>query len=281
MTRIKAIGQLCRIDDEGYIINEADLSKINLKFKDAVQVTIEHFLTFLPNDIHSLYIRGSVPRGLGIEGISDLDTIAITYTKSEELNLDWVDQAEVEINQKFSWLNGVEMSFFHLNDMDQLHRFSIIPFMLKTHSVCVYGEDLKDNLPDYKPDKSLANDHVINIMSQINQAKIDLDGNEDIKDIKDCCEWIMKIIVRTGLALVIVEENTYTRDLYPSYKLFSKHYPQKENEMRKALAYAINPISNSEEIVEFLNHFGEWLVHEAERWLNVYNESKDTHLPLK
>ena len=43
----------------------------------------------------------------------------------------------------------------------------------------------------------------------------DLQDNSDREDIKDCCKWIMKIIVRAGLALVITKENTYTRDLYP------------------------------------------------------------------
>lgn len=83
-----------------------------------------------------------------------------------------------------------------------------------------------------------------------------------------------------GGALVIVQEQSYTRDLFPAYELFSKHYPKKEKEMRTALWYAINPLSISEEILKFLDHFGNWKETETEKWLEVYNPTRAMHLPL-
>ncbi len=69
------------------------------------------------------------------------------------------------------------MSFFHIDHICNTTRFSIIPFMIKTHSICVYGEDLRDQLPSFKADKSLANEHIINLKNNIEQAKEDLRGN--------------------------------------------------------------------------------------------------------
>ncbi|PAE39072.1 hypothetical protein [Bacillus sp. 7884-1] len=83
----------------------------------------------------------------------------------------------------------------------------------------------------------------------------------------------MKIIVRAGIALVIVEENLYTRDLFLAYKIFAKHYPEKELEMKKALLYAIEPITNVEELLYFLNEFGEWIIKESDKWLQIHNPS--------
>lgn len=143
MRDIKQIGQLCRVDNNGFIINDANLNKVNAAFNEAIHETIERYLSFFPKEILSIYIRGSVPRGLGIEGISDLDTIAITYSHPNTLDLDWVDQAEKEIDQQFSILNGIELSFYHLEQILDIKQFSIIPFMLKTHSICVYGKNLK------------------------------------------------------------------------------------------------------------------------------------------
>lgn len=80
----------------------------------------------------------------------------------------------------------------------------------------------------------------------------------------------MKIIVRAGLALVITKANTYTRDLYPAYKLFSEYFPEKESNMKKALEYAITPIIDTNLLLSFLNEFGTWMVSEAEKWLKSY-----------
>ncbi len=73
----------------------------------------------------------------------------------------------------------------------------------------------------------------------------------------------MKIIVRAGLALVIDRENQYTRDLYPAYKIFSKHYPEKEAQMKQALKYAIEPVINADDVIAFLDDFGNWMILES------------------
>ncbi|MDY7224165.1 hypothetical protein [Halalkalibacterium halodurans] len=80
------------------------------------------------------------------------------------------------------------------------------------------------------------------LKQQIIRAKEDLLDNEDRADIIDCCIWIMKLIVRAGLALVIEKEHRYTRDLYPAYQIFAKHYHEKGAEMKQALQYAIAPV---------------------------------------
>ncbi len=281
MTEIKEIGSLCSLDDKGYIINQSDHKKINNKFQEVIRLINESCLSALPKEIHSIYIRGSVPRGLDIKGVSDVDVIIITYSDPEELDLEWVEDSEQFIDQKFSFINGVELGFSPLSEVKESKYCSMIPFILKTYGVCIYGQNLISKLPDYKPDSSLANEHLIHLKPLIDKAKYDLTGNDDIEDIKDCCSWIMRIIVRAGGVLVIVQEQSYTRDLYPAYKLFSKHYPEKEPEMRTALWYAINPLSSSEETLKFLDRFGRWIESETEKWLDVYNPTRKMHLPLR
>jgi len=49
------------------------------------------------------------------------------------------------------------------------------------------------------------------------------------------CAWMMKRMVRTGFELVMAKEQCFTRDLYPCYEMFSKHYPEKSSDMLAAL----------------------------------------------
>ncbi|GIN84461.1 nucleotidyltransferase [Heyndrickxia sporothermodurans] len=274
MTNIKNIGHVCPTDDNGYILNDSSLKKVKPEFLKIIVEATEHYKTNLGLDLHSVYIRGSIPRGMGINGVSDLDTIAITNKDINDIDLKWVNKSELELNKKFDNVTGVEFNFYHIDDVLETTRFSIISFMIKTYSVCVYGEDLSIYLPSYKADKTLGNEHLFNLKSQIEQAKEDLDGNNDIEDILDCCVWIMKIIVRAGFALVIEEENKYTRDLFPAYKIFSKYYPEKEAEMKQALKYAIKPVADKNEIIDFLDEIGSWIVNESEKWLQVHNPKK-------
>lgn len=118
------------------------------------------------------------------------------------------------------------------------------------------------------------------MQGQIKNACDDLQDNSDREDIKDCCKWIMKIMVRAGLALVITKENTYTRDLYPAYKRFSEYFPDKESDMRRALEYAITPIIDTNVLLLFLNEFGTWMVSEADKWLQFYNPTRELNMKI-
>jgi hypothetical protein len=280
LTHIKNIGRFCPTDNNGYILNDSNLKKVKPEFLKVIEEVIENNQTHLGLDLHSIYIRGSIPRGLGINGVSDLDIIAITNKKTNDIDLKWVDKVEQELNKKFNCINGVEFSFYCIEDILETTRFSIIPFMIKTHSVCVYGEDLTVRLPNYKADKTLGNEHLVNLKKQIEQAKEDLEGNTDIEDILDCCGWIMKIIVRAGFALVIEEENQYTRDLYPAYKIFARYYPEKEPEMKQVLQYAIEPVENPKEIINILDKMGNWMINESEKWLQVHNPNKVSNMEI-
>ncbi|AKG05252.1 hypothetical protein AAV35_010965 [Salimicrobium jeotgali] len=280
MNEIKKIGTLCPLDTQGYIINQAAPAYIDNKFLEVIELINKSCLSALPGEIHSIYLRGSVPRGAEVEGVSDVDLIVVTYFNPENLDLDWTEETTRYINEKYSFINGVELGFSPLGEVREHEYCSMIPFILKTYGVCVYGENLISELPDYKPDSSLANEHLFRLSTLIDRAKHELEGNEDTEDIEDCCSWIMRIIVRAGGALVIIQEEAYTRDLYPAYELFSKHYPEKEKEMRTALWYAINPSSDSGEIKKFLDCFGNWIEEETENWLDIYNKERKIHLPL-
>lgn len=263
LTQIKNIGQFCPTDNRGYIINDTSLKNIQPGFHKVIEEVVNAYDFHLKDQLHSIYIRGSVPRGFGIEQVSDLDTIAVTTKDITDVDLAWVDQVQNHLESDFDIVSGVEFAVFSIDEILFADNTSIIPFIIKTHSICVYGKDLIPSIPDYKADNLLAGFHLNPLENQIQTAKYDLKDNDDIEDILDCCVWIMKIIVRAGLALVIEREHKYTRDLYPAYQLFSRHYPEKENDMRQAVQYAVNPVEEPDRIISFLNTFGNWMIHES------------------
>lgn len=84
MTTIKEIGSLCMTDKEGYIINHSNKNKINPIFLPIIDDVIHIYSTYLRNDLYSVYIRGSIPKG-----IADLDSIAIVKQDPNNLQLSW------------------------------------------------------------------------------------------------------------------------------------------------------------------------------------------------
>ncbi|MEY8347293.1 nucleotidyltransferase [Bacillus cereus] len=264
MSIIKKIGRFCPVDDTGYIINDSHINKIQPVFLEVIKEVKNTCFQSLQDDLHSIYIRGSVPRGIGIEGIADIDTIILVRKDPKILDLERIESIEQQLLTKFDCISGVELSFYNVEEIIHSTHFSFISFMIETHGVCIFGEDIRSQLPKYKVSQELAREHLIYLQSQIEQACEELIHNKGRDDIIDCCRWIMKIVVRAGLALTIDKEGLYSRDLYPAYELFSRHFPGQEQNMRRALQYAINPIDDIKEILAFLDDFGGWMIKLAD-----------------
>ncbi len=264
---IKKIGHFCLVDETGYIINDAHINKIQPAFLEVIQEVKNTCFQSLQDDLHSIYIRGSVPRGIGIEGIADIDVIILVRKAPKDIDLEWSENIEQQLLQKFNSISGVELSFYDVEEVLHSNRFSFISFMIQTHGICIFGEDIRPRLPKYKVSKELAYEHLNHLQAQVEQACEELIHNKGREDIEDCCRWIMKIVVRAGLALTIDKAGLYSRDLYPAYELFSKHFPEQEHNMRRALRYAVNPIDDIIEILAFLDNFGGWMITEADYYL--------------
>lgn len=50
--------------------------------------------------------------------------------------------------------------------------------------------------------------------------------------------------------------------------------------MKQALKYAIAPIENPNEIIDFLDGFGNWMINESEKWLKVHNPKKVSKMDI-
>ncbi|MBO1581653.1 nucleotidyltransferase [Bacillus sp. XF8] len=268
MSIIKKIGRFCPVDGTGYIINDSHINNIQPVFLRVIQEVKDICFRLLQDDLHSIYIRGSVPRGIGIKGIADIDTIILVRKDPKKIDLEWIESVEQQLLQKFDCISGVELSFYDVEEVIHSAHFSFISFMIQTHGVCIFGEDIRPRLPKYKVSKELAYEHLIHLQAQIEQAREELIHNEGREDIKDCCRWIMKIVVRAGLALTIDREGLYSRDLYPAYEMFSMHFPEQEQNMRKALQYAIDPLDDTMGILVFLETFGNWMINESNNYLS-------------
>ena len=66
----------------------------------------------------------------------------------------------------------------------------------------------------------------------------------------------------------------------PAYKRFSKYFPNKESDMRRALEYAITPTTDTNVLLLFLNEFGAWMVSEADKWLQFYNPTRELNMKI-
>ena len=271
-------GRLWQIDANGFILNDA--RSVQPAFQAVVADAIAAYTSHLANDIHSIYVTGSVARGLAVPGESDLNIcVVLNETTDPELVLrEWTFDAEDAILKQHDLITDVRLELWpYTFVLGNPAKFSIGAFILKTQSVCVWGSDLRSELLDYRLSPHIANDDLVQFEDDLNDALEELQTHP--RRVRTICHHTAKQFIHTGFALVMLDESVYTRDLDLSCDYFVQRYPQYADSMRHALDYAQNPPKDAQMVSSYFSSFGASLAAEANQWLDLHNPKRRLALP--
>lgn len=266
MTKILPYGHLFPTNQEGFILNDCHRDKILPPWTSLVEELRQNCLQIWPSRLKALYLRGSVPRGLAILKMSDLDSFALLSGEITAEDIEQSRQLCQTLNRRYLFCKKVELILFE----DRLiqKKDSIWPVIIQTQSLQIAGDFLPKTLK-VKPGRDLIS---YSYTWQVDLATT-LKGLECLsprslaysKQVKKQCAWIARRMIRVGFELVMEQDQCYTPDLYQCYERFSAYFPEQQRAMKKALELAINPSANRAGFIMFLRRFGRWLEEEVER----------------
>lgn len=253
---IKPTGSYFEIDEDGYLKNPASLDKVQEKWKPVLDDVVEVYKKHFGDKLINVYVRGSVPKGQAVEGVSDLDSFAYVDLNDKEIENGWQSESRKKLKEKYPFVEDFEI---HAESLPEN------PGFILSQSLCLYGEEIE--VKKRRPGNDMIL-HIANDERYENAEKWfrEVDPSSEEK-IKNKCVWLMKNILRSGFEITMERSKRYTRDLYLCYKDFSEYYPEKEALMREALDLALNPVSDIEKILEVKNKIAPFLLEEAKKVL--------------
>ncbi len=257
---IKPIGYYFELDEKGCLINPAKFSNIPDNLLPIVEQVKKAYTDYFQENLHSLYLRGSLVRGTYQKDVSDVDVIGLVYTKDIKWKHVPFEQTLQEKLQRALEMT-IDLELMISSCSSTLYKdYPKLAMVLKTQSCCIWGTDIKEEIPDFKLDSSLLIHH--------HWLKEDIMRflKKEIRIEKEY-QSIMKMMIRCGFELVFEKEQQFTLDLYPAVKSFGKYYPIKKEEMEKVLFYFLNPDQNEQKQVHIIEDFGNWLVSKIENEL--------------
>ncbi len=273
-TNILPWGKLLEKDAAGFIINDCHEDKILPPWTNLVGELRETCDKVWSSRLQGLYLRGSVPRGLAIIQVSDLDSFAILSGEITDQDISLSKDISARLKKRYLFCKKVELILLNFPTIQEYH--SIWPGIMQTKSLKIAGSDRHFkllNLPQFKPGFDLVNyaytwetdlAKTLDILAQLPPHHLRFSA-----EVKKQCGWIARRMVRTGFELVMELDQSYTPDLYYCYERFSAYFPEKQGAMKKALELAIAPSGNRPGLILFLRGFGRWLVSAVNRKFNL------------
>ncbi len=239
------------VDKDGFILKKAHPSKIKKPFSKIVTEAKAHLLAKFPDQIHSIYVYGSVATGKAKLKTSDLDILVVFKKKQDPKLVENLSKTLSKNYKSFVREVGIALSTIKEVTADTYGWGCFIKHLC----VDIYGENLSSKLPKFKPSQKVALAFNGDCQKVLAAAIKQLLKNPSIAETEKICRSTLRKIVRTGFSQVMDREKSWTTDLKKSYLAFIKYYPEQKALMKQALNLAFVPTSDRNQLLELLSNF--------------------------
>lgn len=248
---IRPIGASQPVDSGGFIVNTCAADLIREPWSRLVSHLQVQCLEELGPSLHSLQLRGSVPRGIAVEGVSDLDVFCITNGRHPQSS-DWIDRMERSVEVMYPFCRGLDLRVWPLRDMVELPSGHPARFLLKTQGLCIWGPDVAADWPLVPIDHAqIALKALPVALERMRMAMARRSPADDALMVARC-RWLAKKVVRAGFELVAPLERAYTRDLHPCWQGFARHHRALTTPMEEVLLLAIRPSARTSSLTKII-----------------------------
>ncbi len=276
-------GRFWPMDERGRIMNDASADHIDPMFCHAIAQAVDVYRRNLKDDLHSIYVTGSVARGTAVAGRSNLDMAALLKPKvlPDSRHRAWLDIGGGVAGAGQDAACAITLALYAWTDVfPGTDRFSRPAFILGTGAVCVRGPDVEPRTPRLPLCPAIANDEVVAIEGILAETRETLSTDAAAGTIRSRCRSVMRAILHTAFALVMLEESEHTRDLDLARDLFLLHHPEHRGDLTRAYRLAQNPSHDAETVLALIERVRGWLIPQANRWLDKHNPARLAALPI-
>jgi hypothetical protein len=260
---ILRIGRAQPVDAAGCIVNTCAAQAVTGPWRAAVDTLIAGCKEEFGTTLHSVHLRGSVPRGLAVDGLSDLDAIAVIEGTTTGTAA-WRAALEQRVREAHPGCCGIDLRLWPLQHLAALPAGHPARFVLKTQGLCVWGPDLAQAWPPVPLSQArIALGALPQALARMRGALAQAQG-ADSALMRQRCRWLAKKIVRAGFELVAQNEQAYTRDLVPCWEAYARHHTEHAAAMRGVLALAVAPSAEPDRIRGAIA-LGAWVLAEDAR----------------
>ncbi|GAB4361886.1 MAG: hypothetical protein Fur0042_31370 [Cyanophyceae cyanobacterium] len=260
-------GELWAIDGAGCVLNPCDRNHLQGPWGNLVVAWVAACAVALGDRAVGFYVRGSIPRGRAIAKVSDLDGLVMVTDGERPDDERWYEALDRRLRDRYPFCRAIKTSLITADDL--INPAKTWGALLKSQGLWVAGnhltgQDAIATLPPVRPGPALWL-HRPTLHRDWQHTAGRLRHPISPTQVRTKGAWLNRRIVRTGFELVMAQDNAYTRDLYPCYRAFARHYPDRAASMALAARLAIAPSAHRAGLLAFWQEFLPWLLERLDQ----------------
>ncbi|MBB6482740.1 nucleotidyltransferase domain-containing protein [Spirochaeta isovalerica] len=176
------------------------------------------------SEIHSIYMCGSIPKGTAVPYESDADFTVVLKRNPTEFEKNSILNLTVETQNKFNIVTKIDVPICTVQDV--LSNPYDWGFWVKIVSICIFGPDLSNQVPNLYPSPELQKTYFVAAEEQIpGSINIALTETDDSVRMSVQKKSIKKII-RAVYSLYFQIEESWTEDINEFISTIERQIPK-------------------------------------------------------
>ncbi|RNA66913.1 nucleotidyltransferase domain-containing protein [Alteribacter keqinensis] len=244
------------LDRNGFIVSDVSKNKIDHVYWPCIKESVAELVQL--NQLHSVYVYGSVARGEATVQKSDLDLIALFKGgKLSPGNQTDLTKLSKDLSQKYHSLVrdvGIASAFYDYA-MDPANYYE--QAFLKEISVCVHGEDLGDRFGPYRLSPEIAisfNGDIGDVLTRT-LKKLVAASEEEFKRLS---QNVARKLIRTYYSMVMTRSRIWTTRLHEQADIVITHFPDKKPVVRTLHKWLEEPPTDRDATLKLIKKEGKW-----------------------
>ncbi|MBR9789856.1 MAG: nucleotidyltransferase domain-containing protein [Vibrionaceae bacterium] len=219
----------------------------------------------LGQNLHSVYVYGSVARKTAVIGQSNLDLVVVTKAPFEANRATLLSTIKWRAQKGYPHINGVSIRTALVSDVANIDSIFTWGFMLKHCCVCIYGDDLADCFGEYVPSWEIAKHWNMDVEEWLSAYRTKIAQAQNVEEQIPAQMAIAKKLLRASYSLIMYRDKRWFDEPLVCGQEFLTYHPEKRLEIeRLGILLSGRPIPKRS-VIGLLDSFGGWLVKQYQK----------------
>ncbi|USD33523.1 MULTISPECIES: nucleotidyltransferase domain-containing protein [Vibrio] len=238
-------------------------------FQERYQPAINDLIAFLRgglgDNLHSVYIYGSVARKRAKPHRSNLDVLVVTHESFSDIRTTLFNSIKWRFQKSYPFITEVSLKNTLAKEVASLESIFSWGFQLRHCSVCIYGEDLSECFGDYEPSWEIAKHWNMDVEDWVAVYRNRIARSATPEEQSKAQQIIAKKLLRASYSLVMYKDKNWFDDPVECGQNFLRYYPEKKVEIERLGILLTGRVIAKRSVIGILDGFGEWLAKQYKK----------------
>jgi predicted nucleotidyltransferase len=228
-------------------------------YQPAVIDLVKFFKAGLRDNLHSIYIYGSVARKTAHYDQSNLDVVIVTHRSFGDNRATLINTLRWRFQKSYPFINGIDIQTPLVKEVATLDSLFSWGFLLHHCAVCIYGDNLGDCFGDFEPSWEIAKHWNMDIADWSRYYRDKLAKSATPTDQAAVQKVIAKKLLRASYSLVMYRDKNWYDDPLECGMQFLRYHPDKQVEIDRLAILLSGRVIPKRSVIALLDSFSAWL----------------------